>query len=215
MSADQFDSTLVISDGGIASLVAAVLARPAESTALWIPPDGTAGFDVGDAPIGAPNREAARVQADLLGLRGVVSDEKGRHGPVEPCQMLQAACRAAAQLSIGRVAWPIVCGAALADLSAAAELARLIERLGAVPGRFGAGWGQIELVLPVADLGPDQIAELALDQDAPVQACWWWDASDGVALDARERWGGALQRVADERGYPLPAEPAALSRARG
>lgn len=214
--ADQTDQgILIISDGGIASLVASLMAQPSDEVALWIPPQGATTIDAPDAVIGPEHRRAAEAQADLLGLRGIDSAQQMPSvlGPQAPmCLILMMACQAAARVGMGAVVWPVVCGERGDELAAAVEIARLVERLGSVSGRFGSPWPGVELSLPLADLSPVQVAELALDLDAPVQSCWWWgEDGDGWAIEARNTWEMALRQVAETRGYPWP--PSAVQNA--
>ena len=199
---------LVMSDGGLASLVASLMAQPSEEIALWVPPQGTPTIDAPEVILGLEHRQAAEAQADLIGLRGVdaapsMPTTLGSDSPMS--LVLMMACQAAARVGLGAVVWPIVCGERADDLAAAVELARLVERLGAVPGRFGSPWPGVELNLPLVDLTSKQVAELALDLDAPVQTCWWWGIEEeGCALETRSVWEQVLKQVAESRGYPWP-----------
>ncbi len=216
--ADQTDQgILIISDGGIASLVASLMAHASEEVALWVPPQGMPTIDAPDALIGPEHRQAAEAQADLLGLRGIDTAQQmpAIFGPQAPMSLiLMMACQCAARVGLSAVVWPVVCGERGEDLAAAVELARLVERLGSVPGRCESPWPGVELNLPLADLSPIQVAELALDLDAPVQTCWWWgDGGDGWDIEARNTWEQALKQVSETRGYAWPpsAVQAALS----
>ena len=238
MSREQ-DSVLIISDGGLPALVSCMLAINPEGVVIWSPPQGSPGLDHPAARIGPQHRAAVERQADLLGLRGVEfgaplnwpaeaeSPEDGDLHTLPTSALLMMAAEEARRLGCSDVVWPVVCGADLDELATAAERARLVSRLTMLPphqGRTRAGVpGLIRIRTPLADLTPLQVAELALDLDAPVQTCWWQPgarsapagesqgfgepASAQVPVwvgDSRLLWEGSLRDAAATRGHAWP-----------
>ena len=78
------------------------------------------------------------------------------------------------------------------------------------------GVGVFEVQTPLMDLSDVQVAEMALDLDAPIWRAWWWEATTGKrAKDAaladranacRDRWCGALESL----GWSADAEATAV-----
>ncbi len=215
------ENVLVICDGGIPSLVCCMLALNPEAVVAWLAPAGSEGVDHSPvALIGAPRRSAVEAQADLLGLRGVeiapMMVWDGDDFPTIP--MLLLATQVAARLGCSDVVWPIVSGPNLDELASATEQARLVSRLTMLPpirGQARSGRGSlIRVHTPLADLTPQQVAELALDLDAPVNTCWWRRAGDhskgepgslpAWVGEARLLWEGALKDAAISRGHADP-----------
>lgn len=212
----ETDSVLVISDGGVPALVSCMLAINPEAVVLWTPPVGSAGLDFPRALIGPAHRRAAERQADLLGLRGaeLAPDLPWPQNAGPPCAaVLLMATEVAQRLGCSDVIWPVVCGADLDDLAGSAERARLVSRLTMLPRVHGLeGVGPPDFVrvrTPLADLTAQQVAELALDLDAPTHTCWWRDPGAGTdagtaAGDARLLWEGALRDASQTRGFAWP-----------
>lgn len=227
---------LIISDGGLPALVSCMLAINPEAVAVWVPPQDAPGLDHPAARIGSLHRAAVERQADLLGLRGVGAapalqwpaeadsgSEPDLHS-LPTSAMLMLAVSEARRLGCSDLVWPVVCGADLDELATAAERARLVSRLSMLPthqGRSRSGApGLIRVRTPLADLTPQQVAELALDLDAPVQTCWWQLAGKAGSMtdsaagtppqapvwvgDSRLLWEGALRDAATTRGHAWP-----------
>lgn len=234
MSREQ-DSVLIISDGGLPALVSCMLAINPEAVAVWVPPIGAAGLDHAAARIGPQHRAAAERQADLLGLRGVEvsapmpwpsegdADHQADQAAVPTSAILLLATAEARRLGCSDLIWPVVCGGDLDELASAAERARLVSRLSMLPGHQGRSRsgvpGLIRIRTPLADLTPQQVAELALDLDAPTQTCWWQPGAQTNAPaeagssaggppvwvgDSRLLWEGALRDAAATRGHAWP-----------
>ncbi|HBS29905.1 MAG TPA: hypothetical protein DEB06_10770 [Phycisphaerales bacterium] len=75
---------------------------------------------------------------------------------------------------------------------------RLFTRLAGLSGSDGA-----TLKAPLADLTDAQVADLALDLDAPLDTLWWRGGraeSGGEAGEARLRWEAALAEANRDRG---------------
>lgn len=238
MSREQ-DSVLIISDGGLPALVSCMLAINPEAVAIWVPPEGSPGLDHPAARIGSQHRAAVERQADLLGLRGVdlgaplnwplESDSDGESDVhiLPTSALLLLAVTEARRLGCSDVVWPVVCGADLDELATAAERARLVSRLSMLPAQQGktrsGAPGLIRIRTPLADLTPQQVAELALDLDAPIQTCWWQPGAPAGSMsegrkpgeaaapeapvwvgDSRLLWEGALRDAAVSRGHAWP-----------
>lgn len=218
MARERTQQTLVIGDGGLSSLVACLIQPDPTTVVAWVPPGGSACLDAPGAMIGAGNRRAMETQADLLALRGVESApalhwgaDGGASGigtPGLPTDaMLLLALDAAARLECDVVLWPVACGDDLDHLAGAAERGLLLSRLRelADPARSERSRPaeRVSLRTPLADLTPSQVAELALDLDAPLRTCWWAEAGpswEAPAIDARLKWDGLLEKAAAARG---------------
>lgn len=220
MRGERSQSLLVISDGGVASLVACLLNDQPEQVSAWVPPPGAGSIDSPAVPIGQEHRESAREQAELLGLRTLVvsgavtlgtdRQSKTSGADVLPTPVvLMLAMQEAARVGCDIVLWPVVCGADLDDLVGVAETARLVTRLADLPGRAGSTdsnrlAGSLRMETPLADLSVEQVAALALDLDAPTHLCWWNRVGAGApagAIEARATWESALKAAATARGY--------------
>lgn len=236
----EHDSVLIISDGGLPALVSCMLAINPEAVVVWAPPPGSPGLDHPSAIVGAEHRASVERQADLLGLRGVESspaipwpcgdiNTQSPHAPssLPTAALLLLATTEAHRLGCSDVIWPVVCGHDLDELATAAERARLVSRLTMLPPQQGRvrleSPGFVRVRTPLADLTPQQVAELALDLDAPTHTCWWL-ASEGRPLsaqpserpsqapkasptwvgDSRLLWEGALRDAALTRGHAWP-----------
>lgn len=231
------EKSLVISDGGVGSLVACLLGDDPSGLVAWLPPLSSPGVDVGGALIGATHRQAVEEQSALLGLERVElarpiawgeagADADGRGGVPLPvaslmprASQLLLAAEDALRLGCATVIWPVVCGEDLEAMFAAEELAALTGRLagltigpggGGIPRR-ARGWDLAPRIeIPLADLTVEQVCDLALDLDAPVDRCWWQRRtaeSERWAIEARLTWEPSLRRMAEHRGLRLGAEP--------
>ncbi len=196
--------TIVISDGNLPALVAACLAaeeaRERDTVGLWAVHAATGG-----GASHSPVERAIQAHAELLGAEiigaGDPAQPSGGDAATPSGALLQAATAAAAA-GASRLIWPEVAAGDLDRMAREADRALLISRLvgldEAAPARF-------EIETPLLDLTDEQVAELALDLDAPVWRCWWWsivrgaeEAEAPVVALARaqdERWTGALRRV--------------------
>lgn len=141
-----------------------------------------------------------RRQAELLGCEAVeVPEVEGES------RVLLGAALAAGARGATRLVWPVTLGEPLASkgphapdaldaVALACDRAIQIGRLASLD-LPGAG---IIVEAPLADLSDRQVAELALDLDAPVELCRWW----GVDEDASaRRWRSALLAI----GWRSPA----------
>lgn len=204
---------LVLSDGGMASLVACAIERervaqgiaergigPRVAVAPWALAGGGEGWER-DRRI----RSIAR-QVELLGfeLMGEL-ESRGRSIQERESEGLLKAAQHAAREGFERLVWPVQgvrageVGTAGLDLEWTARVvdkAVLVGRLVAVDANEHQLPG-FKVEVPLADLSDEQLADLALDLDAPVQACWWFDDEGSPE---RARW----TRVLRSAGWTVP-----------
>ncbi len=212
--------TLVVSDGGLASLVACFLVEDPQSVVVWSPPAGAELLDLPGVPTDEHNTRAAKRQSDALAFGGcLVSPPLADLAPVGTApawNILARACLDAASAGCTSVSWPISCGADAGRLADAAEAARLVARLQMLPPVPGgkAPREPLEVTLPVADLDAQNLADLALDLDVPLQALWWRCPQAGhtpAGIDAGLAWDPVLRDVAASRGVIWDAEAVGLA----
>jgi hypothetical protein len=179
---------LVMSDGGLASLIACAVAKDSgpRRTAvvlpiLWEPVDA------------GPHMTAAARQAELCGLRLLEAADGVALGHT-PALVHSAMLAAAA--GIPTVIWPVHVGQGaepdLDRVAVAVDRALLVSRLVALDAPEH-GCPAIRVDASYADFTDRQLAELALDLDAPIHACWWWDGQGGTAAAERQRWTALLE----------------------
>jgi hypothetical protein len=216
---DQGLSSVIVSDGGLASLVACAMAREAllartpdagralPRAIVWCPWAVRA-----EDEQSLPFALAARRQAQLLDLEWAgdtaarAADLTGLHDT----DGLLAAGRLAMSLGIRTVVWPVHYGAGRAgepgtlDLDRAAvgaDRALLVGRLMSLEGHE-SGVPSIRFETPLLDLSDRQLAELAVDlglsialEGAAAKACWWT-----LALQEPSRWSTeAIDQATAER----------------
>lgn len=162
--------TLVISDAGLASTVAALLEAERCPPMLWVPPS-SAGLM---PPIGHDHEavlEAARRQSDLQGFAGVIdagaagSSLTGVGRLSRPIALLEA-LRAAMEHACARIVWPVACGSDLDEISTCAERALLVTRLAWLEEGSLTGPAP-EIDTPLIDLTTRALHEMARDLDTP------------------------------------------------
>lgn len=186
---DRSERTLIIGDGGLASLLACAVAREAavltglaNPGVLWSGPA---------RPEEAPQRsEAAERQAAAYGLQLVVHTAPNSLFGASPApftglwddRLLIEVASAAIEHGCDKVIWPVHHGGPgdsaglghdLDAISAAVDRALLITRLvGIDAGQHARPAFRVET--PYVDFTDRQLADLALDLDVPVETCWWW-----------------------------------------
>lgn len=204
-------STLILSDGGLGSLVACALAREATLTK-----DGAsageaivAAFDItGYAGMtGAQEkamREAARAMADhygfscveSVGIEAMAQVSAARFSGERELNALERAAFFAVENGISRVVWPVsACVGESYDLDAIAkahERAIVVSKLVALESA-AHGVPSITIDTPMLDMTDRQLADLAVDLGVPVELCGWWGES--AQSPARARWMQALEAV--------------------
>lgn len=198
-------SSLVIVDGGLASLIACAAAREGsivaagggtpriQNIAFLSPRFGP------DAGLNSQPRDAAAARhAEMFGLRLTRADaaKAGDPGEHDSLVLLRAA-HEARRNGCEAVIWPVQCAAGNEiDLEAAArasDRALLVARLADLDADGGPA-PRIET--PYADLTDQQIADLVLDMDLPAEACWWWrpDYIKRVLVSEKAEMPGGLVR---------------------
>lgn len=188
----------VICDGGLPALVA--IAHAAERWHL------ERGSEPNQKPIvigvcGAFEGAAdpARVQADLFSLDYAALGSKT--GVVR--LVVEASLEASAQ-GAGVLTWPVCLGEGssaeepLDRISQATDLALLASRLVSLE----AGGVGLVVETPLVDLTDRQVAELALDIDAPIETCAWWGRENDPE---HARWTRVLSALGWRRPRPLHA----------
>ena len=191
-------STLIIPNGGYASLIASLLVESegdgAESAGMgrtivygWLPPVGSGLFSdeppyVSGSISGRNRAEMVERQSKLFGFREVFAHDPSpsRHR-MSVASLLLHAIEIAADHRCERVIWPICVGEDLEALHRVTEQAALVTELTALDQGLYSGGNSacVRLFTPLADLDPDGLAELAIDLDAPMEACWRPVASAG------------------------------------
>jgi hypothetical protein len=190
------DRTLVIADGGVASLLACAAASEGGEALAWIAPAD---------PDAGRMRAAAERQAALYGMRVLSGPTNtccaGVEGEAIARRLLEAAYLARAT-GASLVVWPQAAGPEL-DLdkaAAAVDRALLVGRLASLGAEAG-----VEVRVPYVDYTDRQLADLVLDMDLPIWTCWWYDAEGDPAAGAeRARWTGLLQQAGWEGELPGP-----------
>lgn len=182
--------TLLIDSGTLHGLVATLLTEPREAIITFAPlvPD--------------PDRREAQLAAlrrrhDLLGLADLIESPPPHRPPGADAALLElgvvlAAAAEASARAIRRIVWPVHLGEDLDALAAAFDRSRLLAHLLALHVE-----SPIELSVPLLDLTDAQVADLALDLDAPLRAAHWCDRNEPAPC-ARcascRRWGPLLER---------------------
>ncbi|HVZ94700.1 MAG TPA: hypothetical protein VG797_09340 [Phycisphaerales bacterium] len=206
----------IVHDGGLPALVACLMAEDPEQVVAWRPPLGVAW---GEGTITEVHAAAVQQQVELLSLGRLIeapvlaSNEDERRGGqgLEVSTLLLAAARDALAERCTRLIWPVCCGSDLDALYDAAERATLLTRLIQLDleeaGReMPVGGRMLRVEVPLADLTSLQVAELALDLDAPTHVCWWrLPGVENVAggMTTRTEWAGALDAAARAMGFPF------------
>lgn len=175
---------MVVSDGGLVSLIACVAAK---ERVLAAAPDAPQAMPVvwaciGPGPTSRARAHAIEAQASALGLEVVVpaSDAGNLTGSVgerATRQLIDAAYTAASRGCSVLVLSDRHADGDMVDLpgvTATIDRATLVSRLVSLDVPSDAGSFEIET--PYVDLSDRQVAELAVDLGAPIQLCWWWHA---------------------------------------
>lgn len=217
--ADRGNDALIISDGGLASLVAAwreaieVRRRThpsrlpdirAELRAVirGAPQAGSAMLCI--AAAGSPAANAAARQSELSGFPMVSLGTSLNCESLGSDALLRAA-RLAAERGLSRVVWPIHLGTGggnlMEHMTTAVERAAQVAQLAALDLPRAGGPGTLSIESPLLDLADAALIELALDLDAPVPRPWidqpGFDAGVGACW-----WCEAGQAVSPEPGAP-------------
>lgn len=153
----------------------------------------------------AREREAAMVRGlDLLGADRARDDHPDLSSRTDMAgedqtRLLVHAAYLAASLGCDRVVWPVQFGEdlraatpSLDRVASAIDRALLVSRLVGLDTDRVRG---VEIETPFADLSDRQIAEMVMDVEAPLAACWWWGGGSPAALAAHDRWGTLLRAL--------------------
>ncbi|MBY0263563.1 MAG: hypothetical protein K2Q20_14550 [Phycisphaerales bacterium] len=197
-------ATLVLIDGDLASLVACAMAREQSALADGPKPSPVLGLPFPVMLDADPLRQRAiRAQAQTYAIELAVPPsldlgafhERGEREALE----LVAASYEAIRRGCTRIIWP-VCAAAgdsldLDRIAQAADRALLAGRLVGLDAVLHASPG-LTIETPLVDLTDRQLADLAMDMDVPIEACWWWGGeTDAIAHQQQARWMSSLAAV--------------------
>jgi hypothetical protein len=185
---------LVISDGGVASLLACAAVSESRGGAVWVP--------VAD-PDTHLLRKAAEQAANLYGLSVLSGPTMVGGAEAEwMCRVLLEGCFLARGAGLSAVVWPVSAGAELVlePVAAAADRALLAGRLASIGDPR-----PVEVRAPYVDYTDRQLADLILDMDLPIWTCWWYAAAGNPAAE-RERayWAGLLREAGWTGELPGP-----------
>lgn len=178
--------TLVLTDGGLAGLVAAVIASkrtdPEIRPAVLVP-----------SGLSEPVSRAARVGCERLGLSAIELNAGRTGGGAGETRLLLVAAQTAAQNGCSTLIWGRQLGGddpvqSIDLIGQSLDRATLISRLISLDLPDS---GSLEIELPVIDMTDAQLAELALDLGVPLDTLAWW----GSDTEERTRWESALRSV--------------------
>lgn len=183
---------LVIADGGLPAMVAALLGQPPEDVILWVPPLGVALPENDAARLTPVHIEAARGQGEALSVRRVEAcgtlTWPSRAAQPPTAAVLLLACEFAARTGCTSIIWPVVHGENPDRIFASEETASLVSRLATLSMSTGRNQDSPIFSLPLVDLTPRQVADLALDLNVPTDLCWWTRAPKGDPAGDTARW---------------------------
>ncbi len=211
--------TLILSDAGMASLVAAGVVReglaidpkgPREASTVMVVPWPIEGAHA-DA-----KRRCVAMQAEHFGF--TVADWPAPHGAPNASarerevDALLALAQGAARAGADRMIWPTRAvaptgGVDVDALARALDCSLLVSRLVALDAQDHGRPG-FAIETPYADLGDSQLADLCVDMDLPWTTCWWWRVPPKSSPEAgaeHTRWMRALAALGVRA--PGAAEP--------
>lgn len=198
--------TLVLCDASLPGLVACAMAAEEQSLA-----DAKDGVGVLVFPFTPEAEAGVRTIADLYALGQPLPlpfrvDAHTLTGGEREVHELLAATYAGVRAGFDRILWPATAGVSdgvdIDRIAQIADRALLVGRLVAVDAAAHA-CPSIHIETPLADFTDRQLADLALDMEVPVEACWWWQNEAGVS--ERRRWSNALHSMGWRgRGSPAP-----------
>ncbi len=214
-------NAIIITDGGLPALVAAAI-EAERAIAGGGGRDGSGGHVSGGAesggvvslmpwpshPVLAPVQAAAVTSLARFFRFDHTDTPDLRLGGIEATTglldtlSLLAGVEVARAMGCVRLIWPVQfhadkssLPAQLDRIAAAVDRALLVSRLGLLDGVDAAE--EITIETPLVDLTDRQIADLAVDLDAPAYLCWWWrqhaePEAEQVAGIERRAWLAAL-----------------------
>jgi hypothetical protein len=208
--------TLILSDGGVSSLLATAVAGE-RLVSSEVQPSSVLTYisfrpwTTDSAPF---QRAACETQADLYGLSlipeqsPIHAQEDGDpfHGTIH---LLVESGLLARKLGGGEVIWPVTATAAAGGgpdveaLSRTVNQATLVSQLLSLTGTVAdQPRRDVRIRTPYADLTDRQVADLVLDMDLPIWTCWFWAAAEQgegatrpTAIRERDRWTAALRET--------------------
>jgi hypothetical protein len=203
---------LILADGGLASLICCIAAREAGLSAAGAGQGPGAPLVLPASTPGATalaRRRSIDRACVLFGLEAVpevmAAGARDRGvgalpGELETRDLINASLFAL-RLGAGVVVWPVQAGGDDVRVDHAAKAldrALLVSRL---IGLDAAEHGQpgFRILTPLVDLTDRQVADLAVDMDAPADACWWWN-EQRVAEVLRADAGAPAAPGADDEG---------------
>lgn len=161
---------LILLDGDLSSVVGAAIVRDELLGAAGC--QGLAAIAPGVGAAAPLRRSAAIDIAEAFGLRVVLTQRADE----SQNQLLVRAAEVAREQRVGKISWPVHAGGVgVVDLD---EAARLVHRAGLAARLVqlaSADHDPIPIRAELVDLADEQVADLALDVDAPVRLAWWWD----------------------------------------
>lgn len=186
--------TMVLCDADIPGIVAASATREGEPASPEAPWPLLMPFPASD-PLATSREPACLRIAELLSFRITPPPAPipARTVGESECHDLMAAAFIAAALGCDSLIWPAHAGRGdSVDIDRLAQIhdrAALIARIVSLESR-GVTGPQLTILTPVADLTDLQLAELAADLAAPVDATWWATRADNSPeVDpAASRW---------------------------
>lgn len=206
--------TLVLSDGGLASLVACVASREAAFAAV----PSVTGTEQPPRPLVVPASlpiGSARARLQAIARQCETLDLEFLDSPSTPIAAddlsserhtgdLVRAGYAAVRRECPNITWPVHFehGEEI-DLEAVSDAVDRALLMGRILTIDSPGF-PVRIDVPYADLTDRQVADLVLDMDVPAQLCWWWHAqlADPSIPDSRaefnhehRRWTAALAAV--------------------
>ncbi|MBX3407227.1 MAG: 7-cyano-7-deazaguanine synthase [Phycisphaeraceae bacterium] len=204
MSSATNPNALILSDGGVGSLVAVWrewVSRPtvrggtdirAALRTVIRGEAASASVLLGTSPPGTPRAAAAARQAELAGVPFVQSVECGIMESLSSAALLRAAEIGAAR-GLSRIVWPVHLGGGTssAAMTTAADRAAQVSQLALLDLPRAGGPRTLEIETPLLDLSDAQVLELALDLDVPLPrlrdavsgleaaggSCWWCEGT--------------------------------------
>jgi len=172
--------TMILTDGGLGSLVAVAIADAARRDGKYrlLPAI--------DPARGSLQRAAIERQAEVYGAEIAPDFLQAAEAGLGASQVLLAASQRAVEGGCASLVWPLTAWTqdGFDRAAIAADRALLVSRLVALDApQHNQPAFRIET--PLIDLTDAQVAELAVDMDVPVQLCWWWNQGEGSAESAR------------------------------
>lgn len=203
--------TLILSDGGLASLIACAIACEractdnAGSTCVMLVRAGDAFDAARNAAVVAQCVEYDLPRAEVTSELVLPADAGGE----DLTRGLLEVAFGSLREGITRIIWPLHLGCpedeelgetgevdhSLDDLADRVDRALLVARLASLDAPRGS---EVQIETPLIDLTDQQLGELGLDLAVPVELCWWWGpgkAGDQLPARLYRRWTTALRQI--------------------